>query len=68
MPRALAEKPDTGEGCTSWRGLLLRLARVAASKAAFAACPGPLPKAAASKEPGLMPVVFEFIVLRARSG
>jgi hypothetical protein len=52
-PRVLAAKPDTGVGCTSWRGLLLRLASAAASKAAFAAWTDPLPMAESS-EGGLM--------------
>jgi hypothetical protein len=59
--------PDTGVGCTSWRGLLLRLASAAASKAAFAACPGPLPMAE-SNDGGLMAPAFWSRELGARSG
>jgi hypothetical protein len=61
--------PDTGVGCTSWRGLLLRPASAAASKAAFAACAGPLAMVE-SNEGGLMAPSFwvAVVVVRPRSG
>lgn len=58
--------PDTGVGCTSWRGLPPRPASVVASNALFAACPGLLPKAA-SNESGLMAPAFWFSALRPGS-
>ena len=61
-PRALLAMLGTDVGCTSWMGLLLRSASAAASKAAFAVCPSPLPMAE-SNEDGFMATAFWLLEL-----
>lgn len=66
VPSGFACMPDTAVGCTSWSGLPL-LASTAASKAAFAVWPGPLPMAE-SNGGGPMEAELWLTVLGPRSG